>query len=306
MPDANFPACRTPDGRRLAYREFGQPDGRPVFYCHGFPSSGGEAELLHIPARALGLRLIAPDRPGYGGSDDQPGRQISDWPADLSCLADHLHLDRFALIGLSGGGPYALTGAWQLAARLTACTLICALGPVYRAELLRAMHPPARASLALARRWPGLAQRVYGGPTPRILARWPGLVERLRTLGAPAADQAALAEGDHQAILNSTIGDAMARAARGARRDLYLYTHDWQIPFDAIQTSITLWHGNADATVPVAHAHWYQAHLPQLTLNSLPEQGHYSVPIHFAPTILRALQQAIDGASDRQIDIDHD
>ncbi|WPL11812.1 alpha/beta fold hydrolase [Thiorhodovibrio litoralis] len=244
--------CCTSDGRALAWREFGRGDGRPVFYCHGFPSSGREAALLDAPARALGLRLIAPDRPGYGSSDDQPGRALADWPADLVCLADHLGLDRFALIGLSGGGPYAVACAWRMTERLTTCTLICPLGPVYLSEVLAAMNPPARASLALARRWPWLARQVFGGPTPWVLARWPGLVERVRTLNLPPRDHVALAEGDNQAILNSTISDAMANGARGARRDLHLYTHDWQIPFDAIQAPITIWHGDADATVPHA------------------------------------------------------
>ncbi len=280
---------RVADGRRIAWHEFGQPGGRPVLYCHGFPSSGREAALLHPAALALGLRLIAPDRPGFGGSDDQPGRQLSDWPTDLAALADHLGLRRFALLGLSGGGPYALACAWRLAERLTTCTLVCPLGPVYVPEVLTAMHLPARVSLALAKHWPWLARGVYGGPTPKLLARAPGLVERVRTLNIPPSDLAALAEGDTQAILNSTIADAMAQGARGARRDLHLYTHDWHIPFDAIRAPITIWHGDADATVPLAHARWYQEHLPVASLNVLVEQGHFSLPIYVGKRLLSAL-----------------
>ncbi|WPL16274.1 Non-heme chloroperoxidase [Thiorhodovibrio winogradskyi] len=288
MPATSLFSCHGADGRRIAWHEFGQPDGRPVVYCHGFPSSGREAALLHQPALALGLRLIAPDRPGYGGSDDLPGRELRDWPADLATLADHLQLERFALLGLSGGGPYAVACAWRLPERLSALVLACPLGPVYRPEVLAAMNPPARASLALARRLPWLAQQVYGGPTPWVLARWPGLVERVRTLNLPPNDLIALAEGENQAILNSTIGDAMALGAPGARRDLHLYTHDWRIPFDAIQAQapIRIWHGAADATVPAAHGRWYRDHLPGATLTTLPDQGHFSLPIHFGERIL--------------------
>lgn len=289
MPASNVLSFRNADGRRIAWHEFGQPDGRPVFYCHGFPSSGREAALLHQPATALGLRLIAPDRPGYGGSDDQPGLELRDWPTDLAALADHLGIERFALLGLSGGGPYALACAWRLPERLSARILVCPLGPVYLQEVLAAMHRPARSSLALAKRSPWLAQRLYGGPTPWLLARWPGLVERVRTLNLPSKDLTALSEGDNQAILNSTIGDAMARGARGARRDLHLYTHDWHIPCDAIQAPISIWHGEADATVPPAHARWYRDHLSGASLTTLPDQGHFSLPIHFGERILRGL-----------------
>ncbi|EIC23323.1 alpha/beta fold hydrolase [Thiorhodovibrio frisius] len=289
MPASNVLSFRNADGRRIAWHEFGQPDGRPVFYCHGFPSSGREAALLHQPATALGLRLIAPDRPGYGGSDDQPGLELRDWPTDLAALADHLGIERFALLGLSGGGPYALACAWRLPERLSARILVCPLGPVYLQEVLAAMHRPARSSLALAKRSPWLAQRLYGGPTPWLLARWPGLVEHVRTLNLPSKDLTALSAGDNQAILNSTIGDAMARGARGARRDLHLYTHDWRIPCDAIHAPISIWHGEADATVPPAHARWYRDHLSGANLTTLPDQGHFSLPIHFGERILRGL-----------------
>lgn len=279
----------TAAGRRIAWHEFGQPAGQPVFYCHGFPSSGREAALLHEPACRLGLRLIAPDRPGYGGSHDWPGRELADWSADLASLADHLGFARFALLGLSGGGPYALACAWRMPQRLNACVLVCPLGPVHLPEVLAAMQPPARLSLALAKHWPWLAERLSGGPTPRLLARTPALVERVRTLSIPPSDRRALAEGSNQAILNSTITDAMALGARGARRDLHLYTHDWRIPFAAIETPVNIWHGDADATVPHAHGRWYRDHLPRASLNTLPEQGHFSLPIHFGERILREL-----------------
>src|SRR5262245_28757373 len=97
-----------PDGRKLAYAEFGDPDGLPVLYCHGSPGSRLEPLLIGDERlRQAGLRVIAPDRPGMGGSDFQRGRRLTDWPADVVRLADHLRLPRFAILGNSGGGPFA-------------------------------------------------------------------------------------------------------------------------------------------------------------------------------------------------------
>ena len=93
-----------PDGRRLAYAEFGTPDGRPVLYFHGAPSSRLEPLLVGDDAwRAHGLRVIAPDRPGVGLSDFLPKRGFSQWPNDVVALADALGLERFGVIGMSGG-----------------------------------------------------------------------------------------------------------------------------------------------------------------------------------------------------------
>jgi len=284
---------RLPDGRRLAYAEYGVAGGEPVLYCHGFPSSRREARLLHAAALATGARIIAPDRPGYGDSDDAPGRTLADCADDCAALAGELGLGRFAMVGVSGGGPYALACALHLPSRLpgalSACTLVCPLGAIYRDELLDQMNPAARASLLLGRQPAWLANLVYGAPTTAVLAHWPNLVEQFRHIAAPAADRAVLHEGDTAAILNQTIADAMRNGAPGARRDLTLYTNDWQLALGDITQPIRIWHGAADGTVPIGHARWLAGQLPNAHLTELPGEGHYSVPIRYAPQILAEL-----------------
>ncbi|WP_455385831.1 alpha/beta fold hydrolase, partial [Acidihalobacter prosperus] len=120
---------RLPDGRRLAYAEYGDPRGRPLIYNHGLLSSRFEAVFADGAARRLGLRLIAVDRPGCGGSDPLPGRRLLDWPGDVAALAAALRLPHFHVFGVSGGGPYALACASALAGRVTGLTLVCPLGP---------------------------------------------------------------------------------------------------------------------------------------------------------------------------------
>jgi pimeloyl-ACP methyl ester carboxylesterase len=108
-------------GRDLGYDEHGPLDGAPLFYFHGSPSTRLEWNLLGNESlrKRLKVRVIAPDRPGLGASDFQPGRQIADWPTDVIALADRLQLSRFAILNYSGGGPYAVACALQILERLT-------------------------------------------------------------------------------------------------------------------------------------------------------------------------------------------
>ena len=113
------------DGRRLGFAQFGSKGAFPVFYFHGWPGSRLEAGFFEV----AGTQMIGVDRPGYGMSDPQPNRKLADWPRDIEQLADHLRLDKFAVIGMSGGGPYAAACAYFLKDRLTKVAIIAGLGP---------------------------------------------------------------------------------------------------------------------------------------------------------------------------------
>ncbi|KAG7152710.1 putative hydrolase YcgS like protein [Verticillium longisporum] len=119
-----------PDGRRLGFAQYGLLTGKPVFYCHGLPGSRVEAGHLHEEAVANGVRIIATDRPGMGLSSPQPERTLIDHPKDLELLADHLKLSEYGVLGVSGGGPYALACAVSHAPeRLKCVTVVCGIGP---------------------------------------------------------------------------------------------------------------------------------------------------------------------------------
>ncbi len=295
MSEPKVQTLQRPDGRRLAWCELGDPTGLPVIYCHGFPSSRHEALLLDPAARALGLRVLAADRPGYGDSDDQPGRTISDWAAEVAALGDHLGLARFGLLGVSGGGPYALACVARIPERIAACTLVCPLGPIYEAERMSEMAWPAWLNLTLAQQVPGLTYFAFGGLTAGFLAHWPETLDHLRTLNAPPVDRTELARPGTRAVLNRTVADAMRDGAYGARRDLLLYTRPWGIPLESLSLPIDLWHGEDDGMVPVAHGHWYQAHLPGCRARFVPDEGHYSLPLRHAEAILAGLREAALG-----------
>lgn len=124
MTGGGATVLRLAGGRRLGYAELGDAEGIPVVWCHGGLSSRLDALPAEPAARALGVRLIAPDRPGIGSSDRVPGRTLLDWPADVSELATALGIDRFAVLGWSLGGPFAAACAFALSDRVTTLGLV--------------------------------------------------------------------------------------------------------------------------------------------------------------------------------------
>jgi pimeloyl-ACP methyl ester carboxylesterase len=148
-----------PDGRRLAYAEYGAPAGTPVFFFQGTPSS----RLMHPDedvTRDLGVRLIMADRPGFGLSDPKPGRTLLDWPDDVVALADALGIDRFGAVGVSGGGPYTAACAYRIPHRLTAAAIVGGSGPVDMPGTLAGSARERHIGYVVARHAPWLLRLV--------------------------------------------------------------------------------------------------------------------------------------------------
>jgi pimeloyl-ACP methyl ester carboxylesterase len=119
IPEETADRIELRDGRQLGYAEWGDSAGGPLLFFHGWPGSRLEGRLGDEAAKTCRVRLIALDRPGMGLSDFQSRRALVDWPDDVVQLADALGLERFAVLGISGGGPYAAACAWKLSDRLT-------------------------------------------------------------------------------------------------------------------------------------------------------------------------------------------
>lgn len=274
------------DGRLLSYAEYGRPDGLPLVYCHGFPGSRLEAELAAPLTERLGVRLIAPDRPGFGLSSPLPGRRFGDWPADLAQLLAALQIDRFSLLGVSGGAPYALAAA-TLLPRVARVGLVCGLGPL-DADSLRSMSPLGRCGLRVARHAPWLARGGYqllAQSICRHSARFLGWM----TAGVPQVDRKVLARPEvREAILNSFRESVRQGGAAGAE-ELLLYARPWEILPSDCQVPVQLWHGELDTTVPVAFGRRLAADLPHCQAHFLPDEGHYSLPLGQLEPILRDL-----------------
>jgi pimeloyl-ACP methyl ester carboxylesterase len=280
---------RLADGRRLGYAEYGDPEGKPIFYCHGFPASRLEAALLDAAARKTRVRVVAADRPGYGLSDFQPRRRIGDWPGDVVELADALGINRFSIVGVSGGGPYALACARKIPQRLAAAAVICGLGPVTEPWATRDMEWNRRLIFSVARRTPWLLRVLYGAVFDPVLHWHPATILSVISRTPVLPDRAVLERPDVRQALLASILESVREGPGGILHELSLYTHDWDFRPEEIAMTVDLWHGDADPVVPVVHARRLAERLPRLQPVILSGEGHFSLPINHMEGILSAL-----------------
>jgi pimeloyl-ACP methyl ester carboxylesterase len=259
-----------PDGRQLRWHEFGDPDGSPVIYTTGTPVSGLGGAWYDQAARASGLRWISPDKPGYGGSDYQRRRSLVSWSDDLAALADHLGLDRFALAGESGGGPFTLAAARGLAERVSVVALIASAG-VARSSRAERAGQQARIRLYswLARNAPAL------NTVPLTVMKW-SLASPARRERSLRRAMAATPEAKHAGlqIEFEAVADALRQGTRGAVQEVALIRPPWPFPLSEITTPVHLWHGALDTNAPVAHSRHLARELPDATLHLSDSSDH--------------------------------
>ncbi|MFW5969658.1 MAG: alpha/beta fold hydrolase [Halofilum sp. (in: g-proteobacteria)] len=266
------------DGRTLAWVEFGPPDGRPVLYCHGFPSTGPEAAFAAAAAGTSGARVLAPDRPGYGRSDRAPGRTLDGWVADAVALLDHLGIDTAPVIGFSGGGPYALACAARRPERFPRAATFGALDWLAEPGSEAGMAALSRLSIRLARRFqPGQAAVFH--LLAMLIRVAPQTLFSLLSAGHCPADRAVFDDPQVRSKWTRALHDSVLQGAGGAIDELRLYVAERPFALNAIQVPVDLWHGLDDTVVPPAHGERLAAGLPYREARFLPGDGHFSTPV---------------------------
>lgn len=253
--------------RTIAWCELGDPAGSPVLAAHGSPGSRYQLLALDGGARAAGIRIIAPDRPGFGGTDPGPDLRFASWDADAVALLDHLGLGAVTVLGFSGGAGYALSLAAAHPDRVDRVVLVCGMIPGAPRTALRERMPLISALYAASRRAPWLAAAMLEGRGPFRTAReanidaWPEADRRVMT--DPALKQLTAPDG----------AEGMRQGARAAVADLGRYHRG--IDLAAVRQPVTILHGTADVNVPVAVARWAAAELPHARLELVEAGGHY-------------------------------
>jgi pimeloyl-ACP methyl ester carboxylesterase len=280
----------TPDGRGLAYAEWGPADGPVVLMFHGMPGS----RLLCPDVKAThrrGTRLVAVDRPGYGGSSPRPGRRIADWAEDASLLLDGLAIPAASIVGWSSGGPYALACAAILGERIRSVAVIAGDAP---------LDDVPEAFQALPAAMQDLIARVRDDPTgdarAAVAARCAWYAQDPLSIVASADAHAAPDDPDAEARRRPDIGEALAAMfTEGARQGAAGYVDDWiatVLPWGFRLTDVArpvaIWWGDRDPLTPRSDTEHLASSVPGAQVRIIPGEGH-SLPFRHWPAILDAL-----------------
>ena len=269
-------ACslRLPDGRRFGFAEFGDPSGAPVLAIHGTPGSRYMFALTDLAARARGLRIIAPERPGYGLSEDRWVATLGELAADATALADALGLDRFAVLGVSGGGPFAIAAAAAMPERVPLLALISPVGPIADCQARIRMSRTHRLIFTrMGRSDPACAAFFWSVRTLVRLA--PDLAYRALMQRVVASDRELLRRGDVKANLQTALKEGLREGIKGARQDLRLFCAPWGFRLEEIDVPAVVWQGSDDPIVPPSAAYLLAETLPNCRLDVVQGAGHY-------------------------------
>jgi pimeloyl-ACP methyl ester carboxylesterase len=253
-----------PDGRTLHAYDSGGDGGLVVVWHHGTPNIGAPPAPLFPAADRLGIRWVAYDRPGYGGSTPRPGRDVASAAGDVAAVADALGVGRFAVLGHSGGGPHALACAALLPDRVLAAASVSGIAPFGAPGLdwFAGMAPGSAASLRAAAA--GRAAKEHHEATAEE-----------QDIGFVPADEAALA-GEWSWFLQ-VVGPALRGGPAPLIDDDLAYVSPWGFDPTAVPVPVLLVHGGDDRVVPSTHSRWLAAHGKDTRLRIASGQGHVSV-----------------------------
>ncbi len=267
-----FSLLMMPDGRHVRVRELGPGHGSPVVHLHGIPGACIEF-AHHEPVLVdLDVRLISIERPGYGGSDPNDLESIAAWVEDLISVADTLQLDRFRLLGFSGGGVFALAGAAALPARVDRVSVVGCPAPFTGPEFLDGMAPQNRALWMLAREGHAALSAALAPMASDPSALADQLLE-----GLPTADVAVFADSEARANFSRALIDGLRQGVGGTARDLALIATPWGFDLSQVTQPVEIWHGDADRNIPVNHGVRLSEAWPRARTHVWSGRGHYEV-----------------------------
>ena len=277
------------NGSSVAISEYGDPRGRPVFFCHGWPSSRTMAELAGEAAHDLGVRIISPDRPGIRDSQFQPDRRLVDWPAFLNEIADRLEIERFRILAISGGAPYAYASGWMTPERVEKIAVASGAPPLDDLADYSGLLPIHRRMLALRASRPGLLKSLFHVARPFVVLRMPIRLRPLLLKFLQPCDANVLRESRAFDVCFESARQAWRSSAKGVMTDAEIYAKPWGFRLEEVKVPVALWHGTKDRTFAPRLAEDVAKRLPNCDFKLVEGAGHYSLPIRYVGEILADL-----------------
>jgi pimeloyl-ACP methyl ester carboxylesterase len=279
------------DGAVVAFEEYGDTNGMPVMFCHGWPSSRTMAQLTDEPARDLGIRIISADRPGISGSSLQPDRKLTDWPHLVERIADYLGIHDFRMLAISGGAPYAYATAATMPERVRAIAIVGGAPPLAEISDTNGLLPLYRWMLSLYRTQPQLLRRLFYLARP-VLSLRPPLRFRpllLKMLLLRPCDAESLRDAAAFEAIFESQRRAWRASAEGVVADAQIYAQPWGFAIEDVRVPVRLWHGKQDRAFSVHLVEELAKRLPNCRTRFVDGAGHYSLPIRYMRDILKDL-----------------
>ena len=286
------------EDRQLGFAEFGAPQGRAMFWLHGTPGARRQIPVeARLYATEANIRLIGVDRPGIGSSTPFQYETVSQFADDLRTVADTLGIDKMAVIGLSGGGPYTLACAAAMPERVVAAGVLGGVAPAVGPEAIDSNL------MRLAR----LAEPVlhHAGRPISVLAA--GLIRTIRPVASPAlefyarlspeGDREMLSRPEFKAMFLDDLLNGSRKQLAAPIADAILFARPWGFRLADIEVPVHWWHGDADHIVPFSHGKHAVALLPDARLYPIPGESHLA-GLGRAEEILCTLLQAWDEAGE--------
>ncbi|MBI4729977.1 MAG: alpha/beta hydrolase [Acidobacteria bacterium] len=272
MNGARYGDVGLKDGRSISYAEWGNHAGAPVLFFHGNP---GDRMFPFFDewGHQLGLRFVCPDRPGFGASAFRQRRRITDWPGDVAEVADGLGIERFAVAGVSAGGPYVLACARALPERVTRAVFISGIAPPGAPLGSAGMRREARISVAVARRaWPVLV--MLAKPMIGAVQRNPERFFDRSLRSMPEADRIVATRPEVRAWFLERARATGGRGSKGSAYELSIEVKPWGFELEEIAVPVAIWQGADDTLVPLHAAEWVANRVPAAQLNVVEGAGH--------------------------------
>jgi pimeloyl-ACP methyl ester carboxylesterase len=291
MINARGKIIQLENGADVALDEYGDPAGSPVIFCHGWPSSRTMAALTDDAARVLGIRIISPDRPGIRHSTHQAERRLLDWPPLLHELTKKLGIEKFRMLGISGGAPYALAAAWAMPDQVEAIALVSGAPPIYELTDHSGLLVLYRWMLALHRARPKLLRKLFRAARPFASVRIPLRLRPLLLRILQPCDAVVLRDSQAFEACFESQRQAWLASADGVMADAEIYARPWGFPLEQVRVPVRLWHGKSDRTFAFRLAQAMAARLPNCEARFVENAGHYSLPIRQIHEILADLKR---------------
>jgi pimeloyl-ACP methyl ester carboxylesterase len=263
------------DDRQIGFAEFGDPQGRAVFWLHGTPGARRQIPMeARVYAEQREIRLIGVDRPGIGSSTPYQYDTVFAFADDLRTIADTLGIDKFEVIGLSGGGPYTLACAAAMPDRVVAAGVLGGVAPVRGADAIGGGVSTLISAAAPVVELAGAPLRLAASTLIRLIrpVAEPALYVYARI--SPEADRQLLVRPEFKAMFLDDLLNGSRKQLAAPFADVVVFARDWGFRLEEVKVPVRWWHGDRDHIVPFEHGQHVVSRLPDARLTHLPGESH--------------------------------